>query len=57
MRGLDVCSPVLLPLRMLSQRSVSEEELIVPKPSTLDSRDQEGKREMMEFVTTTTLET
>ncbi|KAM9516439.1 ankyrin-1 isoform 4-T4 [Guaruba guarouba] len=34
---------------------VSEDE--VPKPRTLDSRDQEGKREMMEFVTTTTLET
>ncbi|XP_062485396.1 ankyrin-1 isoform X3 [Pezoporus occidentalis] len=34
-----------------------EEELIVPKPRALDSRDQEGKREMMEFVTTTTLET
>ncbi|XP_062485401.1 ankyrin-1 isoform X8 [Pezoporus occidentalis] len=37
--------------------TVMEEELIVPKPRALDSRDQEGKREMMEFVTTTTLET
>uniref|UniRef100_A0A672U052 Ankyrin 1 n=1 Tax=Strigops habroptila TaxID=2489341 RepID=A0A672U052_STRHB len=34
---------------MLSQRSVSEEELMVPKPRTPDSRDQEGKREMLEF--------
>ncbi|XP_074419927.1 ankyrin-1 isoform X2 [Larus michahellis] len=33
-----------------------EEELIAPKPRTLDSRDQEGKREMLEFMTTTTLE-
>ncbi|XP_062485395.1 ankyrin-1 isoform X2 [Pezoporus occidentalis] len=42
---------------------VSEDEgtahvtVMVPKPRALDSRDQEGKREMMEFVTTTTLET
>ncbi|NXK27636.1 ANK1 protein, partial [Arenaria interpres] len=33
-----------------------EEELIAAKPRTLDPRDQEGKREMLEFVTTTTLE-
>ncbi|NXD83994.1 ANK1 protein, partial [Halcyon senegalensis] len=33
-----------------------EEELIAPKPRTLDGRDQEGKREMLEFVTTMTLE-
>ncbi|NXF31547.1 ANK1 protein, partial [Nyctibius bracteatus] len=33
-----------------------EEELVTPKPRTLDPRDQEGKREMLEFVTTTTLE-
>ncbi|NXD65143.1 ANK1 protein, partial [Eolophus roseicapillus] len=34
-----------------------EEELMVPKPRTLDSRDQEDKREMLESMTTTTLET
>ncbi|XP_064256365.1 ankyrin-1 isoform X6 [Passer domesticus] len=33
-----------------------EEELIAPKPKTPDLREQEGKREMLEFVTTTTLE-
>ncbi|NWW97496.1 ANK1 protein, partial [Caloenas nicobarica] len=33
-----------------------EEELIAPKPRTPEPRDQEGKREMLEFVTTTTLE-
>ncbi|XP_050838767.1 ankyrin-1 isoform X2 [Serinus canaria] len=33
-----------------------EEELIAPKPKTPDLRDQEGKRELLEFVTTTTLE-
>ncbi|NWQ80603.1 ANK1 protein, partial [Columbina picui] len=33
-----------------------EEELITPKPSTPEPRDQESKREMLEFVTTTTLE-
>ncbi|NXK06046.1 ANK1 protein, partial [Herpetotheres cachinnans] len=33
-----------------------EEELIAPKPRTADTRDQEGKKEMLEFVTTTTLE-
>ncbi|NXJ67259.1 ANK1 protein, partial [Rostratula benghalensis] len=33
-----------------------EEELIAPKPRTLDPRGQEGRREMLEFVTTTTLE-
>ncbi|NXG68753.1 ANK1 protein, partial [Baryphthengus martii] len=33
-----------------------EEELIAPKPRTPDPRDQEGKREMLEFVTTMTLE-
>ncbi|XP_068277684.1 ankyrin-1 isoform X1 [Nyctibius grandis] len=36
--------------------TVMEEELVTPKPRTLDPRDQEGKREMLEFVTTTTLE-
>ncbi|NWX19516.1 ANK1 protein, partial [Aegotheles bennettii] len=33
-----------------------EEELIAPKPRTPEPRDQEGKREMLEFVTTMTLE-
>ncbi|XP_039572059.1 ankyrin-1 isoform X3 [Passer montanus] len=33
-----------------------EEELIAPKPKTPDLREQEGKREMLEFMTTTTLE-
>ncbi|NXJ84813.1 ANK1 protein, partial [Trogon melanurus] len=33
-----------------------EEELIAPKPRTIDPRDQDGKREMLEFVTTTTME-
>ncbi|NXT49028.1 ANK1 protein, partial [Pluvianellus socialis] len=33
-----------------------EEELMAPKPRTPDPRDQEGKREMLEFVTTATLE-
>ncbi|XP_050838766.1 ankyrin-1 isoform X1 [Serinus canaria] len=36
--------------------TVMEEELIAPKPKTPDLRDQEGKRELLEFVTTTTLE-
>ncbi|XP_030366041.1 ankyrin-1 isoform X2 [Strigops habroptila] len=36
--------------------TVMEEELMVPKPRTPDSRDQEGKREMLEFVTTATLD-
>ncbi|XP_064256362.1 ankyrin-1 isoform X3 [Passer domesticus] len=36
--------------------TVMEEELIAPKPKTPDLREQEGKREMLEFVTTTTLE-
>ncbi|XP_059687584.1 ankyrin-1 isoform X1 [Gavia stellata] len=36
--------------------TVMEEELIAPKPRTPDPGDQEGKREMLEFVTTTTLE-
>ncbi|XP_071655542.1 ankyrin-1 isoform X10 [Patagioenas fasciata] len=36
--------------------TVMEEELIAPKPKTPEPRDQEGKREMLEFVTTTTLE-
>lgn len=53
---LDVCVPLSFCLHMLSQLSLSEEELIAPKPRTLDSRDQEGKREMLEFMTTTTLE-
>lgn len=51
-----LCSLVLLPHCMLSQLSLLEEELIAPKPRTPDPRDQEGKREMLEFVTTTTLE-
>ncbi|NXN33520.1 ANK1 protein, partial [Nycticryphes semicollaris] len=33
-----------------------EEELIAPKPRTFDPRGQEGRREMLEFVTTMTLE-
>ncbi|NXA60795.1 ANK1 protein, partial [Mohoua ochrocephala] len=33
-----------------------EEDLIAPKPKTPDLRDQEGKREILEFMTTTTLE-
>ncbi|NXC07006.1 ANK1 protein, partial [Orthonyx spaldingii] len=33
-----------------------EEELIAPKPKTPDLRDQEGKRELLEFMTTMTLE-
>ncbi|NWX38141.1 ANK1 protein, partial [Notiomystis cincta] len=33
-----------------------EEELIAPKPRIPDLRDQEGKREILEFMTTTTLE-
>ncbi|NXU19042.1 ANK1 protein, partial [Pardalotus punctatus] len=33
-----------------------EEELIAPKPKTPDLGDQEGKREILEFMTTTTLE-
>ncbi|XP_054252546.1 ankyrin-1 [Indicator indicator] len=33
--------------------TVMEEELIAPKPRTPDPRDQEGRREMVEFVTTT----
>ncbi|XP_032568384.1 ankyrin-1 isoform X9 [Chiroxiphia lanceolata] len=33
-----------------------EEELMAPKPRTADLRDQEGKREILEFMTTTTLE-
>ncbi|XP_026718794.1 ankyrin-1 isoform X13 [Athene cunicularia] len=36
--------------------TVMEEELVAPKPRTPDPRDQEGKREMLEFVTTMTLE-
>ncbi|XP_075031011.1 ankyrin-1 isoform X3 [Calonectris borealis] len=36
--------------------TVMEEELIAPKPRTPDPRDQEGKGEMLEFVTTMTLE-
>ncbi|XP_059726389.1 ankyrin-1 isoform X4 [Haemorhous mexicanus] len=36
--------------------TVMEEELIAPKPKTPDLRDQEGKRELLEFMTTTTLE-
>lgn len=35
---------------------VSEEELIPLKPKTPDLRDQEGKREIVEFMTITTLE-
>ncbi|NXL32664.1 ANK1 protein, partial [Glaucidium brasilianum] len=33
-----------------------EEELVAPKPRTPDPRDQDDKREMLEFVTTMTLE-
>ncbi|XP_066062449.1 ankyrin-1 isoform X4 [Chamaea fasciata] len=36
--------------------TVMEEELVAPKPKTPDLRDQEGKREILEFMTTTTLE-
>ncbi|XP_068030730.1 ankyrin-1 isoform X7 [Anomalospiza imberbis] len=36
--------------------TVMEEELIAPKPKTPDLRDQEGKREILELMTTTTLE-
>ncbi|XP_032568387.1 ankyrin-1 isoform X12 [Chiroxiphia lanceolata] len=36
--------------------TVMEEELMAPKPRTADLRDQEGKREILEFMTTTTLE-
>ncbi|XP_074708530.1 ankyrin-1 isoform X7 [Strix uralensis] len=36
--------------------TVMEEELVAPKPRMPDARDQEGKREMLEFVTTMTLE-
>ncbi|XP_041333899.1 ankyrin-1 isoform X5 [Pyrgilauda ruficollis] len=36
--------------------TVMEEELIAPKPKTPDLREQEGKREILEFMTTTTLE-
>ncbi|KAM4756309.1 ankyrin-1 isoform 10-T10 [Cyanocitta cristata] len=36
--------------------TVMEEELIAPKPKTPDLRDQEGKREILEFMTTATLE-
>lgn len=43
-------------LCLLSQLSVSEEELIAPTPRTPDPRDQDGKRETLEFMTTTTLE-
>ncbi|XP_030820005.1 ankyrin-1 isoform X2 [Camarhynchus parvulus] len=33
-----------------------EEELVAPKPKTPDLREQEGKRELLEFMATTTLE-
>ncbi|XP_057240469.1 ankyrin-1 isoform X7 [Malurus melanocephalus] len=36
--------------------TIMEEELIAPKPKTPDLRDQEGKREILEFMATTTLE-
>ncbi|XP_065603240.1 ankyrin-1 isoform X6 [Cyrtonyx montezumae] len=36
--------------------TVMEEELIAPKPRTPEPREQEGKRETVEFVTVTTLE-
>ncbi|XP_050182009.1 ankyrin-1 isoform X12 [Myiozetetes cayanensis] len=36
--------------------TVMEEELMAPKPRTADLREQEGKREILEFMTTTTLE-
>lgn len=55
-QGLDICVPLSICLCLLSQLLVSEEELIAPKPKTPDLRDQEGKREILEFMTTTTLE-
>lgn len=55
-QGLDICIPLSICLCLLSQLLVSEEELIAPKPKTPDLRDQEGKREILEFMTTTTLE-
>ncbi|XP_032304796.1 ankyrin-1 isoform X6 [Coturnix japonica] len=36
--------------------TVMEEELMAPKPRTPEPREQEGKREVLEFVTVTTLE-
>ncbi|XP_030820004.1 ankyrin-1 isoform X1 [Camarhynchus parvulus] len=36
--------------------TVMEEELVAPKPKTPDLREQEGKRELLEFMATTTLE-
>lgn len=53
---LVICVPLSICLCLLSQLLVSEEELIAPKPKTPDLRDQEGKREIPEFRTTTTLE-
>lgn len=53
---LDICVPLSVCLCLLSQLFFSEEELIAPKPKTPDLRDQEGKREILEFMTTTTLE-
>lgn len=53
---MDICIPLSICLCLLSQLLVSEEELIAPKPKTPDLRDQEGKREILEFMTTATLE-
>lgn len=55
-QGLDFCVPLCVCLCLLSQLLVSEEELIALKPKTPDLRDQEGKRDILEFMTTTTLE-
>lgn len=53
---LGSCAPLSCCLYVLSQLLVSEEELIAPKPRTPEPREQEVKREMLEFVTVTTLE-
>lgn len=53
---LGSCVPLSCCLCVLSQLLVSEEELIPPKPRTPEPKEQEGKREMLEFVTVTTLE-
>lgn len=55
-QGLGICVPLPVCFCLLSQLLVSEEELIAPKPKTPDLRDQEGKRDILEFMTTTTLE-
>lgn len=55
-QGLDISAPLFFCLCMLSQLSLSEEELIAPKRRTPDPRDQEAKREMLEYMTTKTAE-